>query len=177
MRRDAWVGTLLWWSCQSPGAHTCGLLNHLNSFCGGMFKLNSKFDAHLLLYLISHLSAMVTQYTCSVNSAYHPHWLLQWSCHCSHMCIPVHSPWLPGHTDVAQTVLIILKMGWLFLDRPLCIYIYTHTHMYICIHICTYMHTHIHIHVYIFKDELRQKEVRSDLDKITKVLSVVEYDL
>ena len=26
------------------------------------------------------------------------------------MCIPVHSPWLPGYTDVVQTVLIILTM-------------------------------------------------------------------
>ena len=54
MRRDAWVGTLSWWSCQSPLAHSCGLLNHLNSFCGGMFKLNAKFDADLLLDSLSH---------------------------------------------------------------------------------------------------------------------------
>ena len=31
------------------------LLNHLNSCCGGMFKLNAKFDAALLLYSLSHL--------------------------------------------------------------------------------------------------------------------------
>ena len=30
------------------------LLNHLNSVCGGMFKLNTKFDADSLLYLFSH---------------------------------------------------------------------------------------------------------------------------
>ena len=30
------------------------LLNHLNSFPGGMFKLKAKFDADLLLYLLSH---------------------------------------------------------------------------------------------------------------------------
>ena len=29
------------------------LLNHLNSFHGGMFKLNAKFDADLLLYSLS----------------------------------------------------------------------------------------------------------------------------
>ena len=25
MRCDAWAGTLLWWNCQSPVAHSCGL--------------------------------------------------------------------------------------------------------------------------------------------------------
>ena len=34
-----------------------------------------------------------------------------------HTCA-VHSPWLPGYIDVAQTVLIILQMAGLFLDRP-----------------------------------------------------------
>ena len=33
------------------------------------------------------------------------------------MCIPVHSPWLPGYIDV-QIVLVILTMAGLFLDRP-----------------------------------------------------------
>ena len=47
-------GVLSWWSCQSPIAHSCGLLNHPNSFCGGMFKLNAKFEADLLLSLHSH---------------------------------------------------------------------------------------------------------------------------
>ena len=37
------------------------------------------------------LNAMATQYTCSLNGIYHPHWLVQWSCHCSRMCIPVPS--------------------------------------------------------------------------------------
>ena len=35
-------------------SYSCGLLNHLNSFCGGMFKLDTKYDADLLLYLLSH---------------------------------------------------------------------------------------------------------------------------
>ena len=55
MRCDAGVGMLSWWSCQSPVAHSCGLLNHLNSFCGGMFKLNAIFDADLLLCLLNRL--------------------------------------------------------------------------------------------------------------------------
>ena len=41
-------------ACQSAVAHSCGLLNHLNDFCGGMFKLNAKLDADLLLYSLSH---------------------------------------------------------------------------------------------------------------------------
>ena len=45
MRCDAWAGTLSWWSCQSPVVHSCILLNHANSFHGGIFKLNTKFDA------------------------------------------------------------------------------------------------------------------------------------
>ena len=34
------------------------------------------------------------------------------------MRIPDHSPWLPGHTDVTQTVLIILTTAGFFPDRP-----------------------------------------------------------
>ena len=45
---------LSWWSCQSPTAHRFSLLNHPNSFYRGMFKLNTKFDADSLLYLLSH---------------------------------------------------------------------------------------------------------------------------
>ena len=54
MRCDAWAGVLLWWSCQSPVARGCSLLNHLSSFRRGMFKLNAKFVADSLLYLLSH---------------------------------------------------------------------------------------------------------------------------
>ena len=37
-----------------------------------------------------------------------------------HVCafVPVHSPWLPGDTDVGQTILVILTMAGLFPDRP-----------------------------------------------------------
>ena len=48
------MGVLLWWSCQSPVACSCGLLNHPNGFCGRMFKLIAKFDADFLLYLLGH---------------------------------------------------------------------------------------------------------------------------
>ena len=62
------------------------------------------------------LNATATQYTCSLNRIYHPHWLVQWSHHCSHMCIPVHSPWLSGYINVVQTILVILIMSGLFLE-------------------------------------------------------------
>ena len=53
-RCDAWAGTLSWWSCSSPVAHNCGLLNHQNCFHVGVLKLNTKLDINLLLYLLSH---------------------------------------------------------------------------------------------------------------------------
>ena len=71
------------------------------------------------------LNVMATQYTCSLNGIYCPHWVVQWSHHCSHLHILVHSPWLPGYIDVAQTVLLILTMAALFPDRP---------HMHLCVH-------------------------------------------
>ena len=64
------------------------------------------------------LNTTATQYTCSLNSIYRPHWPAQWSCHCSRLCIPVHFPWLPGYIDVAQNFLVILTMAGLFQDRP-----------------------------------------------------------
>ena len=80
-----------------------------------MFELHAKFHAESSLYSLSHLECdghtvhMLTQW---------PHWLVQWSHHCSRMCIPVHSPWLPGYIDVTQTVLVILTIAGLFPDRP-----------------------------------------------------------
>ena len=63
------------------------------------------------------LNATATEYTCSLGSLYHPHWLVQWSRHCSLMCIPVPSPWLVDYIDVMQTFLIILIMVGLSLNR------------------------------------------------------------
>ena len=64
------------------------------------------------------LNVMATQYTCSLNIVYHPHWLVQWSCSSSYMYIPVYHPWLPYYINVTQTVLIILTMAGLSPDRP-----------------------------------------------------------
>ena len=117
LRCEAWVGTLLWWSCQVPLAHSCGLLNHPNSFRGGMFKLNTKFDADPLLYSLRNFECD-SQTVHRLNSIYCPQWLVQWSCHCSCMSILVHLLWLPGYISVVQTVLVILIMALLFLDIP-----------------------------------------------------------
>ena len=63
-------------------------------------QAKAKLDADSLLYLLI-LNVTATQYTCSLNGVYHPHWLVQWSHQCSRMCIPVHCPWLPGYINVA----------------------------------------------------------------------------
>ena len=120
MKCDAWVGMLSWWSCQSPVAHGYSLLNHPNTFHRGMFKLNAKFDADSLLYSVI-LNETATRYTCSLNGIYHPHWLVQWSHHCSCVRIPVHSPWLLGYIELAQTVIILTTAG-LSPDRPRILY-------------------------------------------------------
>ena len=106
------------WICPSPVAHSCGLLNHPNSFWEECSSLTQNF-ADLLLYVLI-LNATATQCTCSHNDVYCPHWLIQWSHHCSCVHIPVHSPWLPGYTEVTQTILIILPvtMARVFSDRP-----------------------------------------------------------
>ena len=130
-------GILLWWSCQSPLGRSCSLLNHPNSFHGGMFKLNAKFVADSLLCSISHFEChshtvhMLTQrrlpppVTSTVKSSL------------------FHFPWLPGFINVAQTIPVLWTMAEPFLDKPsvyMCvtmqIYIYVlYIHKYICIHI------------------------------------------
>ena len=82
-----------------------------------MFKLNAKFDADLLLYLLSH-------FECNGHTIHSkpptapPTPASTVSHHCSYMHIPVHSPWLPGYIDVTQTILLILIMDGFFPDRP-----------------------------------------------------------
>ena len=61
------------------------------------------------------LNATATQYTCSLNGVYSPHWLAQWSHHCWRMCIPVYSP---CYVSVVQTILIILTLSGLFQNQP-----------------------------------------------------------
>ena len=120
MRRDAWADVVSWWSFRSPVAHSCGLLNHPNSFHGGTFKLKTKFDADLLPYWLSHFECdghtvhMLTQghlpppLTSTVKSSLFTHAhssplslvaRLHW-CHTNHSCY-IKSGWaFPGQTHV-----------------------------------------------------------------------------
>ena len=89
------------------------------------------------------LNAIATQYTCSLNSVYHPHWLVHSSLKSSlFTCIPVQSPWLPGYLSVLQTILLILTMAGLFPQRlvyvVVCIYNF-YVCVYMCVCICIYM--------------------------------------
>ena len=117
-RCDEWEGMLLWWSCQSPVAQSCGLLNHPNSFCRGMFKLNAKFDADSLLYLLSHFECdghmvhMLTQQhlppplTSTVKSSLFTH------AHSSLLSLAARLRWCcANHSHY-------ISNGWIFPDRP-----------------------------------------------------------
>ena len=87
-------------------------------------------------------------------------WPLQWSRHCSCMCIPIHSPWLPGYINVMQTVFITLIRAGLFLDffSPLRMnliftiyseYIYSYLYMYRFIYLYIYRYISIDLYVYL----------------------------
>ena len=100
-----WPIAAAFWVIQVVSAEGCSsLTQNLMQLC---------CSAHSVI-----LNTTATQYTCSLNSIYRPHWPAQWSCHCSRLCIPVHFPWLPGYIDVAQNFLVILTMAGLFQDRP-----------------------------------------------------------
>ena len=124
-RCDAWAGTSPWWSCQSPVAHSCHLLNHRNSFHTGMFWINAKFDADLLLYSVGHFECDGRTVHMLTPQHLLPAWLVQWSCHSLRMwTMTCHFPWLPGYISVAQTILIMLTMVGLFSVRPcICAYL------------------------------------------------------
>ena len=94
--------------------HPWNLLNYLNSFCRVMVKLNAKFDADLLLCLLSHFECY--NHTIHVLTQWHllPNGQVQCTSHCSHMCIPVHRPWLSGHVNIAQNILHYINNGWTF---------------------------------------------------------------
>ena len=99
-------------------SHQCGLLNHLDSFCGGMFKFNAKFDADSLLYSLSHFEWDSLTIHMLTQEYLLPPLTITVKLSLFTLHIPVHSPWLPGYIDVAQTILLILTMAGIFLDRP-----------------------------------------------------------
>ena len=126
IRHDAWAGMLSWWSCQSPVDHSCSLLNHLNSFHRGMFKLNTKFDADSLLYSLSYFE----------YNSHTVHTLTQW-CLLAPLTSTVKSS-LFMHVHVSLLPLVLrlqwcctnhshyINNGWTFPRQT--IYLFTHTH-------------------------------------------------
>ena len=86
-------------------------------------------NAHSFLYSFSHFESGGHTVHMLTWQCLPPHWPVQWSHHCSHMCIPVHSVWLPGYIAVRQTVFIILTMAGLFPDRLLT-YVYVYVNIY-----------------------------------------------
>ena len=112
-------------------AHGCGLLNNLNSFCGGMLRINIISDADSLLYSLSHCEC--NGHTVHILTQRHlppPLTSTVKFHHCSLMHIPVHSPWLLDYIDVGKTGLVTLTMAGLFPDRP-CIYLQRSKSFYI----------------------------------------------
>ena len=90
-----------WACCRDEAAdHSCRLLNHPNSFHGGMFKFNAKFDAYLLHYKLSHFEC--DSHTVHVLTQQHlPPPLM------SSLLTQAHSSplsLLPGHIDVTLTL-------------------------------------------------------------------------
>ena len=114
MRHDAWAGTLSYWSCQSPVAHSCGLLNQLNSFCGGMFKLKLEMWCRSISHFEcdSHTVHMLTQQclppplTSTVKLSLFTH------AHSSPFSLAARLH------QCLQTVLVVSTMLGRFLDRP-----------------------------------------------------------
>ena len=103
-------------------AHSCCLPNPLNSFHRGMFKLNTKFDAYLMLYSLSHFECdghteyMLTQrlpspLTSTVKSSLfthvHSHPLSLTAR--LHQCHPNHSCYVYN--------------GWTFSRQTLCVHV------------------------------------------------------
>ena len=113
-RCDAWAGMLSWWSCQWPVAHSFGLLNHLNSFCRAILKLNEKSDADSLPYSLSHFECdshtvhMLTQQrllpplTSTVKSSLLPH------THSSPLSLAARLHWC--HANCSHCI----NNGWIF---------------------------------------------------------------
>ena len=83
-----------------------------------MFKLNAKFDTDLLLYLLSHFECDGHTVHMLTQGHLPPPLTSTVTLSLLHMHIPVHSPWLLGYIDVAQTNLVVLTMAGLFPDRP-----------------------------------------------------------
>ena len=118
--------------CDAPVAHSCGLLNHQISLCGGVFKLNTKLDADSLLYSLCHFECdghtvhMLTRWhllvplTSTVRSSLFTHEHSLSLTARLHQCHANYSPYINnGWTFSGQTSYIIL----LFAQYPTCIFL------------------------------------------------------
>ena len=117
--------------CHQPSAaHSCVLLNHLDSFWGGMFKLTAKFDVDSFLYLLSYFEC----YSRSVHTLTQQHLPpTLTSTVKSSLFVHVHSSPLSlaaRYIDVTQTVLIMLRMAGLSLDRS-CTFSFTRSYIFL----------------------------------------------
>ena len=63
-RCDAWAGTLLWWSCQSPVAHSCGLWIFQRVSAEECSSLTQNLMPIRCSTGLVILNATTTQYTC-----------------------------------------------------------------------------------------------------------------
>ena len=93
----AWDIMCEWVCCCDEAANhqlpiAAGLPNHLDSFCGGLFKLNAKFDADSLLRFLGHFECYGHTVHMLTQQRLPPPLTSTWSHHCSRRCIPVHSP-------------------------------------------------------------------------------------
>ena len=148
-RHDAWVDTLSCWGCQSPVAHSSGLLNQPNSFHRRMFKLNAKSDADSLLYILSH-------FECDGHTV---HVLTQWHLpppltsavklslftlvHSSPLSLAARLHWC--HTNH----FLYTDNGRAFYGQTSCVCVYLH--VYVCVWIYAYIHVCVHIYIYTYK--------------------------
>ena len=117
-RRDAWSGTLLWWSCQSPDPIAAAFWVIWIVSVEECSSLTQKFDAETLLYSLSHF---------------------EWDSHTVHMLTQWHL--LPPLTNTVKSSLFThanssplslaaslhrcranhsfyINNGWTFSDRP-----------------------------------------------------------
>ena len=157
-RRWPCAHSLTMWDSSRLGLQQLHFRLRLISVCRDLLFCWNTFVKIILFSPIIHLCALFP-FLLWVS-----HILKYVSFHCSCMCIPVHSPSLPGYINVAQTIVFILTVAdFSQIDS-------THAHMYThaCMHTCvpTYMYNaciwiiivlcvctsvcacvHIHVHV------------------------------
>ena len=124
MRPDAWVGVLLWWSCQSPFAHSCSLLNlqivsaeEYSSLMQNLMRV--RYSTHPVI-----LNVTATQYICSLIGVYGPRPLLTSTVKSplfTHACSCPFSL-VPGYIDAAQSILVLLTMAGRFWTDLVCLW-------------------------------------------------------